>query len=58
MRSIVFTLFIMLLSNTSCTTNIPYEVKSPCVGATPTDSTQLFHYPCVRRPVNSIRDLV
>ncbi len=40
-----------LLGVLSCTHNVPYEVKSPCVSVDGSDHTYGIN-PCIRRPAN------
>ena len=48
----------MLLHLLSCTPSTPYEIRSPCVSADPTEDSSTVRNPCIRRPVNLNIDIV
>jgi hypothetical protein len=49
------TLLLFTIALSSCISRLPKEVKSPCVAA---PSDDYYITPCIRRPVNSLKDIV
>lgn len=51
-------IFTALISFTSCTPTVPYEVHSPCVTGLSLDENHPYAItPCIRKPINLNRDL-